>query len=210
MADTSSGNPRGVYIFHRFERFWHWSQAALILFLMATGAEIHGYWHWLGFERALELHIVAAFTLIVLWAFAIFWHLVAGEWRHYVPTTKGLWKVISFYATGIFFGEPHPFRPSTTRKHNPLQAIAYLSFKVLMAPALWISGLILWAYSRYPAFYPDGLPILWVNAVHVGGAFLIGAFLIAHLYLITTGETVFAQLRAMITGWDKHAEDKQD
>ncbi len=209
MADTQS-NAKGVYLFTRFERFWHWSQAVLILFLMASGAEIHGVWNWLGFETALDLHITAAFTLIVLWAFAIFWHLVAGHWRHYVPTTKGLWAVMSFYATGIFFGEPHPFQPSPTRKHNPMQAMAYLGFKVLMAPAIWISGLALWIYGKFPEIYPDTLPILWVNAAHVAAAFLIAAFLIAHLYLITTGETVFAQLRAMITGWDRHAGSKDD
>ncbi|SNT31804.1 cytochrome b/b6 domain-containing protein [Tropicimonas sediminicola] len=210
MADTRASDPRGVYLFPPFERFWHWSQAALIIFLMATGAEIHGFWTWLGFERALNLHVMSAFALLVLWVFAIFWHIVTGQWRHYVPTTRGLWKVISFYATGIFRGAPHPFKPSTRRKHNPMQAMAYLGFKLLMAPGIWISGLILWLYGKFPALYPEALPILWVNAVHVAAAFLIAAFLIAHLYLITTGETVFAQLRAMITGWDRHGTTEED
>ena len=31
-----------VYLFKRFERFWHWSQAALVLFMLLTGFEIHG------------------------------------------------------------------------------------------------------------------------------------------------------------------------
>lgn len=205
MADVQTPGSRSIYIFPLFERFWHWSQAALIIFLMATGAEIHGFWTFLGFERALDLHVIAAFALVVLWVFAIFWHMVTGQWRHYVPTTIGLWKVISFYLSGIFVGAPHPFQPTTRRKHNPMQAMAYLGFKVAMAPAIWISGVALWIYGRFPNIYPEALPILWVNAAHVGAAFLIAAFLIAHLYLITTGETVFAQLRAMITGWDRHA-----
>jgi hypothetical protein len=27
-----------IYIFKRFERFWHWSQAALIMFMMLTAS----------------------------------------------------------------------------------------------------------------------------------------------------------------------------
>ncbi|KGF68486.1 cytochrome B561 [Hoeflea sp. BAL378] len=210
MADTAAQKSRGVYLFTGFERFWHWFQAALISFLLLTGFEIHGYYDLLGFERALDLHVLAAFTLVVLWVFAIFWHLVTGQWRHYVPTTERLWTIVLFYSIGIFLGAPHPFRPSTKRKHNPLQAMVYLGFQVVMAPAIWISGIILWVYGRFPDLYPGDLPVLWVNAIHVGTAFLIGSFLISHLYLITTGETVGAQLRAMITGWDRHGEPDKD
>ena len=28
-----------IYIFKRFERFWHWAQAGLILFMLVTGFE---------------------------------------------------------------------------------------------------------------------------------------------------------------------------
>jgi len=31
-----------VIIFKRFERFWHWSQAALIIVLLISGFDIHG------------------------------------------------------------------------------------------------------------------------------------------------------------------------
>ncbi len=178
--------------------------------MLLSGFEIHGYYDLLGFEQALDLHILAALALVILWVFAIFWHLVTGQWRHYVPTADRLWATISFYAIGIFIGSPRPFRPSAKRKHNPLQAMAYLGFQVVMAPAIWISGIILWVYGRFPDLYPSDLPILWINAIHVAAAFLIAAFLIAHLYLITTGETVTAQLRAMITGWDRNGEAGED
>jgi thiosulfate reductase cytochrome b subunit len=38
---------------------------------------------------------------------------------------------------------------------------------------------------------------------HVIGAFLMLAFLISHLYLITTGHKVTSQIKAMITGWEE-------
>jgi len=210
MTDAASPHPKGVYIFTVFERFWHWSQAALIICLLLSGFEIHGFYSLFGFARALNLHVFAAFTLVVLWVFAIFWHMVTGQWHHYVPTTDRMWAMISFYAVGIFIGAPHPFRPSVKRKHNPLQAMAYLAFQVAMAPAIWITGLIMWVYGEFPDLYPGELPVLWINAIHVAAAFLIAAFLIAHLYLITTGETVTEQLKAMITGWDPNGEARED
>ncbi|WP_372839114.1 cytochrome b/b6 domain-containing protein [Phaeovulum sp.] len=210
MTDTARPKSKGIYLFTGFERFWHWFQAVLVIFLLMSGSEIHGFYSLLGFERALNMHVFAAFTLLVLWMFAIFWHFVTGQWRHYVPSTHLMWATILFYAFGIFFGAPHPFRPTAARKHNPMQAMAYLGFKVAMAPAAWISGLLLWGYGMFPDLYPGDLPILWVNAIHIAAAFLIAAFLIAHLYLITTGETVTAQIKAMITGWDEHGGDDKN
>jgi hypothetical protein len=45
-----------VYLFKGFERFWHWSQAALIIFMLLTGFEIHGTYANFGFERAVNYH----------------------------------------------------------------------------------------------------------------------------------------------------------
>lgn len=42
-----------VIMFKRFERFWHWSQALLIIGLLLTGFEIHGTYQLLGFEKRL-------------------------------------------------------------------------------------------------------------------------------------------------------------
>ena len=50
---TASTSKR-VYIFKGFERFWHWSQAALIIGMAFTGFEIHGTYTVLGFEQALQ------------------------------------------------------------------------------------------------------------------------------------------------------------
>ena len=75
-----------IYIFKRFERFWHWSQAALIVTLMITGFEVHGSYVLMGFGKAVGIHTLAAWSLVVLWVFAVFWHFTTGEWRQYIPT----------------------------------------------------------------------------------------------------------------------------
>src|SRR5690554_7817337 len=105
-------------IFKRFERFWHWSQAALIFFLMFTGFEIHSSYNVLGFGKATQLHEYAAYALMGLWILAIFWHLTTGEWRQYIPTTDKLNAVIHYYLIGTFTGAEHPYRATTQRSEE--------------------------------------------------------------------------------------------
>ena len=42
-----------------------------------------------------------------------------------------------------------------------------------------------------------------VATLHVLGAYMITAFFFIHVYLTTTGHTVFAHIKAMITGWEE-------
>jgi thiosulfate reductase cytochrome b subunit len=67
--------------------------------------------------------------------------------------------------------------------------------------------------SGFAYYYHDeivaagvGLPLEPVAIVHTAGAFCLVAFLIAHVYLTTTGHTVSANLKAMITGYEKAHE----
>lgn len=198
--------PERIYVFKRFERFWHWSQAALIMFMALTGFEIHGTYQLLGFERAVDLHTWAAWTLIGLWLFAIFWHFTTGEWRQYIPTTEKMFAVVQYYSLGIFTGAPHPFKPTEQRKHNPMQRIAYLLFKLVMAPAIWISGLLYLYYNSWAEWGLDGLDLSIVAAIHTAAALMLVIFFIGHVYLTTTGPTLFSQIKAMITGWDEVEE----
>jgi len=195
-----------IYIFTRFERFWHWTQALLVIGMMITGFEIHGTYKLLGFVVAHQIHTVAAWVLIILWIFAIFWHFITGEWRQYIPTMKNVDVVIRHYIWGIFQGEQHPFVVTRARKHNPMQAQAYLAVKVLINPILWISGLAYFYYNELAAA-GYALDLANIALVHSIGAFMMLAFFIAHVYLITTGHTVTAHLRAMLTGWEDGERD---
>jgi thiosulfate reductase cytochrome b subunit len=196
---------RREYVYKGFERFWHWTQALLILFLAMTGFEIHGSIGFFGFEQAVAYHSAAAWTLLVLIAFAIFWHLTTGEWRQYVPTLENLREQAEYYAVGIFRSAEHPTRKSAVSKLNPLQRLVYLALKVLVIPMVVTSGL-LYMFYRYPqrhaieALNVEGLGAIAV--LHTAGAFFLVAFLIGHVYLITTGLTLSSNLKAMITGWE--------
>jgi thiosulfate reductase cytochrome b subunit len=200
---------KGEYVYRGFERFWHWMQAGLILFLALTGFEIHGSVSFFGFEQAVRYHSVAAVALLVLIAFAIFWHLTTGEWRQYVPTLENLRAQAEYYVVGIFRDAPHPTRRTALSKLNPLQRLVYLGLKVLVIPVIVTSGL-LYMFYRYPQSHGiDALNVAGLATIavaHTAGAFLLLSFLVGHLYLITTGQTPFSNLKAMITGWEEIQE----
>lgn len=201
---------RRVLLYEKFERFWHWTQAILIITLMFTGFEVRGLYHphWLSFATAVTVHNYSALALVVLIVFAIFWHVTTGEWRQYVPTRKFLREMVGFYLTGIFKGAPHPVKKHRMAKLNPLQRLAYLGFKVLIIPIQVTTGAL---YFFYPNLSRMGWPpsSLWVIAVlHVIGAFALVAFLIGHVYLTTTGHTPLTNIKAMLTGYENMPDDE--
>jgi thiosulfate reductase cytochrome b subunit len=194
-------------LFSRFERFWHWTQAVLIMGLMLTGFTVHGSLGLMKWGRAADLHITLAWALITLWAFAIFWHLTTGQWRHYIPTTDKLLDVARYYSVGIFQpGIKHPFKKTMAAKHNPLQRLAYLFFKLIISPALWVSGLLYMYYNDWPAIGLGGLPLGLVAFVHTAAAFLMLIFFIAHVYMAFTGKPWWSYVRSMVTGIGEVAE----
>ncbi len=192
-----------IYVFKGFERFWHWTQAGLIVFLLTTGLEVHGAYRLMGFEKAVNLHTIAAWCLVALWVFAIFWHFTTGEWKQYVPTLEKIGAMVDYYSRGIFVNAPHPFRPTLQRKHNPLQRFAYLGVLLIVGPLIWITGWLYLFYGDWGKWGLGGLDLKWVALGHTIGAFAILLFLIAHVYLGTAGATPTSYFKAMVTGWEE-------
>ncbi|TLX72572.1 cytochrome B [Labilibacter sediminis] len=203
---------RQVYIYKKFERFWHWSQAALIFFLALTGFEIHDSIHLFGFEKAVAFHRSASYLLLGLIGLSIFWHFTTGEWKQYIPTLSKLKDQIHYYTIGMFKGDPHPTIKSAHKKLNPLQAVVYLGFKLVMAPMVILSGIL---YLYYKSFDVNDIvvaldiPLEWIAVIHTLGAFLLMSFVVVHVYMTTTGHSLTANIKAMITGWE-NLEDEED
>lgn len=195
-----------VYIYKRFERFWHWAQAALIIFLAITGFEIHDSINIFGFEKAVEFHRDASFGLIILIIFAIFWHLAFDAWRQYIPTRKNLIAQIRFYSYGMFKGEPHPTEKTALQKLNPLQRLIYLGFKLFMIPIVVITGLLYMFYKTIDVNNVVMISHFKLESIavwHTFGAFLLIVFLVVHVYMTTTGHTYTSNIKAMITGYEE-------
>ena len=192
-----------IQVFKLFERIWHWSQAGSIFILIFTGLAIHGVNSLIDFELAVTIHTAVALALLLLWVFATFWLFTTGQWRHYIPTEKNLFKVARFYAFGIFKGEHHPYRKTYLRKHNPLQAITYLLVKTIIFPAIWISGIAYLLISIGQGDFLEFIGISNIAFIHTVAAIAVIIFIIAHIYLLTTGHSFKEHVKPMITGYDE-------
>ncbi len=195
-----------IYIYKGFERFWHWTQVLLIVTLALTGFEIHSSYSLFGFQTAVQIHGVASWAFLVLIVFSVFWHFTTGEWRQYKPTLKLLIEQIEYYITGIFKGAEHPTRKLVYNKFNPLQRLIYLGLNILVIPVMGITGFA-YMFLNYPntTFELNGLDL--VALVHTIGAFSVVTFIIAHVYLTTTGHKPLSAIMAMLTGWEEVGKD---
>jgi thiosulfate reductase cytochrome b subunit len=191
-----------IYLFTRYERFWHWLQMVLIFLLLLTGFEVHDTFSLLGFDEAVEVHNFIGLSWLIAFAFFVFWIFTTGEWRQYKPTTRKMIEVIRYYSWGIFKGESHPFPKRKEAKHNPLQRLVYLSLAALLLPIQMISGFLYWSNNSWNDWGLSFLSLKAVAMVHMAGAFAIFTFVIVHVYMTTTGHSLSAYIKAMITGWE--------
>lgn len=193
-----------VMMYSRFERLWHWSSALLIISMIITGFEIHGTFSLIGFESAVNLHILAAWTLIAFWFLGIFWHLVTGEWKQYVPSNANkLIAMMKYYAIDIFVGGGHPHHKTRREKLNPMQRLAYLAIHVMILPLTVLTGLLYFFYPYWDNIGLGGWSLAPVALAHTALAFAVLTFLVVHLYLaLTTSKEPLGYLKAMVTGYE--------
>ncbi|MCD6597369.1 MAG: PAS domain S-box protein, partial [Bacteroidales bacterium] len=106
-------------------------------------------------------------------------------------------------------GAPHPTHKTIYNKFNPLQRFIYLGLKLLVIPVQVFTGIIYMFYN-YPdnPFQISGLGI--TAQIHTFGAFALLAFVIAHVYLTTTGDTPLSSIKAMLTGWEVVDVDEKE
>jgi thiosulfate reductase cytochrome b subunit len=171
----------------------HWPEKFPGWFDWAVG------WHnWFG---------IAAVVAFLIW---LVYNLISRRITHYVPRKGeipyGMIQQAKFYGYGIFRHEPHPYAPTEDNKFNPLQKIAYLQFQAILFPILLISGILYMWPETFKGVIDviGGITVLAI--VHYLLAALFASFLVAHLYLATTGETIGENFKAIITGYGLKSE----
>jgi thiosulfate reductase cytochrome b subunit len=191
-----------MYLYTRYERFWHWLQMALIFVLLVTGFEVHGSFPFPGIQPGCRC---AQFRGADLADRLRLFHLLGVHHRRVEavhPHHQKDVQVVRYYSYGIFKGESHPVPKRKDAKHNPLQRIVYLSLAAFLLPVQMLSGFLYWGYNSWNAWGLDWLTLDIIALVHMAGAFAILCFIIVHVYMTTTGHTVTAHVKAMITGWE--------
>lgn len=196
------------YIYSLYERLWHWFQAIAILTLILTGLAIH-YPDRLGlvpFAVAVRLHNFVGGILVVNAFLGFFYYLTTGTIRQFIPEPREFhvlaWQQLRYYLFGIFRGEPHPLQRSARRRLNPLQQIVYLAILNILLPLQVITGLTLWIAQYSPTVLALFGGISGLAAIHMLGAWLFMAFVLAHVYLATTGPKIWSHFVTMITGYE--------
>lgn len=199
---------RQVYMYEAYERFWHWLQTALIIILLITGLFIHRPdLFGASFHGLVVIHNVSAVILAINAALSLFYHLVSGKVRQFLPRPYGFFndaiEQAKYYLGGIFKGAAHPFEKTPEKKMNPLQQITYLGILNVLLPLQGLTGILMWGAQRWPqvAGFFGGLEGL--ATFHTLVAWIFAAFIIGHVYLTTTGGPgPFDSIKAMVTGWE--------
>ncbi len=207
-APRPAPGTRRVYMYAVYERFWHWLQTFTIVLLLFTGLIIHrpDLFAVFSFRHVVLVHNVLAAVLVINAALALFYHLASGEIRQFLPRPYGFFDQAigqaKFYLRGIFRGARHPFEKTPARKLNPLQQITYFGILNVLLPLQIVTGALMWGAQQWPqaAARLGGLALL--APVHSLVAWLFGAFVVAHVYLTTTGHAPLAGIQAMINGWE--------
>lgn len=193
------------------ERIWHWLQAVCVVALIITGAMLHWPEKFPGwFDWAVTLHNWFGALMIGTFFLWLIYNLGTGRISHYFPKKgeipRGMIVQARFYLVGIFKHEPHPYPPTENNKFNPLQKLTYMQKQLVLVPILLISGVV----YMYPDFFKgfiDAIGGLQVVAIaHLLIATIFAAFLVAHIYLATTGETVGENFKTMISGYGIKSE----
>lgn len=198
-----------VYMYGRYERFWHWLQALAIAGLIFTGLTVHApdVFRFGSFQAAVQVHNVLGFVLLANAFFSLFYHVAGGSVRQYLPTPRGFFnqaiRQVLYYTRDIFKGGKHPFEKTPGRKLNPLQKVVYLLILNVLLPFQILGGILIWGAQHWPELADrlGGLALL--VPLHSLGAWLFASFLVMHIYLTTTGHTVTSNLRAMVSGFEQ-------
>lgn len=186
-------------------RGWHALQALLFVVLILTGISMHyagTAWAWIPFPMAIRAHNASGIATAVLWLFFVVRNATSGHYRHYIPGQVDFVRSaviqVRYYTIGMFRGDPPPISPGL--RNNHIQQLVYAVVMYVLLPVSSVSGLLL----LFPILAPEhliGRPGLWPLAIlHLTVGYVLTLFLVAHIYLATTGETIFSLYREMIMG----------
>lgn len=206
-----------VYLYPLWLRIWHWFNAFLFLILIISGVSMH-YSNqnslFMPFQISMVSHNIAGILISIIYIFYFIRNIKSGNYKHYIPKLKGFigrMKIQGqYYISGIFNNEPHPFETNEELKFNPLQQATYFGIMFLLMPLIIITG---W-FMLFPQTAPDeilGMGGVWPMAIlHIVVGFFLSMFMVGHIYLATTGDTILTNFISMINGWHLHSDHGHD
>ncbi len=205
-------------------RLTHWINALSIALLLPAGLALW-FREEIGLSRPLagtltDIHAAIGF-LFAASLFARLAYMLAGpegpgHWRDILPRDAGRLRemiaTLRFYLSG-FRGEPPLYFA-----HNALAGLAYAGFfalgiwQVATGSAMYLLGPGMKVAQAHPAHAATGTgwPPEWLMNLHLAGALLIGAFVLAHLTMLVVHELLEARglASSMISGRKFFTDDE--
>jgi thiosulfate reductase cytochrome b subunit len=202
---------RQVYVNPLPVRLWHWTNAAGFVLLILSGLQLRyvGQLGLMSFAAAVQLHNVVGFVLIANFFVWLGFYLFTDKIRVYHPELsparyyRATFRQMQFYGYGIFRGEPNPHTVSAYAKFNPLQSMMYQIVMMLIVPAQFATGVLLWDLQRFAGAVAALGGVRVVDTLHVLMFIFFCGFIVMHVYLCTLGHTVTAHFKAMWTGYEE-------
>lgn len=193
------------YIYPVWLRMWHWINALLFLCLILTGINLQYAILDNAFAISITIHNVCGVLLTLNYLFFFIASLISGNIKQYIPPKKDFIKNMviqaKYYLHGIFKNEPHPFATTKENKFNPLQQVAYLKVMFVLFPVLLLTGWGLLFPEEILEIIFNGNGLFITAILHSAIGFFLSIFMIAHIYLGTTGHTVKSHFQSMMNGW---------
>jgi thiosulfate reductase cytochrome b subunit len=210
-----------IYMYESYRRFWHWLQTTSIVILLFTGLIIHrpDIFGAFSFRGIVTIHNVLAVILVVNALLSVFYHIATERVQEYIPRPYGFFDdailQAKYYMTGIFKGEAHPFEKRPDSRMNPIQKATYFGILNVLLPLQMLTGAVMWGVQNWPdvANWFGRLPFL--APFHSLVAWTFATFIVAHVYMTTTGATPLEAMRGMVTGYEEvevheHMEEEKN
>ncbi len=208
-----------VHRHHWVVRLTHWSNAVLLLGMIASGLQIYGSyvhfgmrggpylpnpwdgkpfpaWATLGgwLAGGLSWHFFLAWPFVLTGVTYLGFLVLSGEWRALLFRPSDVPRAVAMQLYYLHLKKDHP----PQGKHNALQKAAY-NFIILLGAISVLSG-----FAIYKTVQLSWLTRLFggyqmARYWHFWAVFLFLGFIVVHVALVLLVDP--ASLRAMITGW---------
>ncbi len=218
----TTANVVRVYVWELPVRLAHWIIVAALVVLAFTGTYLHspflvsvGNNAWvMGTMR--YIHLLAAFVFMAAALLRFYWFFAGNHWanwRQFLPLEKerrgGMRGMLKYY---LFFR----WRPVSAIGHNALAGSAYTMIYGLVIAEI-LTGLALFdnvlggpVLHFFIGWLPRLIDLQYLRAIHFGGMFLFGIFVIHHVYsaVLISKEEKSGLMESIFTGYKYFSKDE--
>lgn len=200
-----------VYLHPLPIRIWHWLNALGFILLIITGLQLRyaDLFSLISFEAAMKLHNWVGFGVIANWFIWFFYYISSDRVTNYHPDFNAVsffnryFRQVEYYSAGMFTGEKKPHKVQPYDKFNPMQKLTYQFLMFISAPAMFITGLMMWDVNRFQGMIEFVGGIRVVNTIHVVLFILFVFFILVHAYMGSLGKKASSHYKEMFTGYEE-------